>query len=224
MATKDFPTPHTGNIRHLTSSIEKNEYEAGKIRVEITPTIARDLVARDKFIMLGHKHASKVRSNGTSEHWISTEIAKELHDDAKVRRAERDIPKGTARAYSCLLSNLDREIQRVERRGLFDDPGYDEAVNRMNSELCKLPLGSAALTCDGTPVEIYKPFGIYCVSDPAARFVQRDGARVDYKPGYIVKEAGGKPFFISPCDLTTIDGNCPYLRSVPVNPSQRTVA
>jgi hypothetical protein len=158
------------------------------------------------------------------EHWISTTLAKELLDDAKVRRSDQEIPRGAAHAYSCLISNLDREIQRLERRGLFDDPGYDEAVNRMNSELCKLSLGSAALTCDGTPVEIYKPFGIYCVSNPTARFVQRDGGRVEYKPGYIVKEAGGKPFFISPCDLTTIDGNCAYLRSVPVNPSQRTAA
>lgn len=224
MATEDFLTPHTDNIRHLASSIVKNEYEDGKIYVEITPTIARDLAARDKFIMLGDKHASKVHGNGTSEHWISTVLAKELHDYAEIRRAERDIPRGAARAYSCLINNLHREIQRAERRGLFDDPGYEEAVNRMNGDLCRFPVGSPARLWDGRRVEIYKPFHIYCVSASQGRFVQKDGGRVAYQPGYVVKEAGGKPFFVPPYELTTIDGTCAYLRCVPSNTAQSVAA
>ncbi|RYE02128.1 MAG: hypothetical protein EOP50_00780 [Sphingobacteriales bacterium] len=218
MTTGNSPTP--SNVTHPAADIEKNEYEKGKLYVEITQTIERDLAERAVFPTVRPKHASKVRSIGTSEHWIAMALAKDLLEDAKARRGESSIPRGTARAYSCLISSLEEEIRRKEREGLFEDPGYEEAVSRMDGELYRLPVGSPALLWNGKRVEIYRPFGIYCVLNTAGPFVGKDGRRMEYKPGYIIKEAGGEPTFIPPCDLTTIDGGCAYLRSVPTRSIQ----
>jgi hypothetical protein len=190
------------------------------IHVRISPTIELDFVRRNVFPELRTTVASSVSKSKPDVYAVILARAREILVDAEAHRYNSESPRGTAMAYNSLIEKLHRAIRTEERRGLFEDPGYDEAAVRMNQSPARLQIGDSVLhfhtggEC-GEPAVIIKPYSVYKVLSQDGAFFAVDGTRLDYAPGYVISIRGSQETFFCPAHrLTREDCKPGHLRLV----------
>jgi hypothetical protein len=158
---------------------------------------------------------------------VQLELGERLLLDAEQRyKARPELPRGMACAFGALIARLRQEI--VAAKGLWEDPGKDEAVRRQQDEFARFKVGDRVRYLspwiddenNGEVRTIVAPYGVFKVSDEDGKYLAADGvSRVSYKTGYGVRSSDGDWFFCEPQVLQTMDYRPGYLRLVWSNPN-----
>lgn len=120
------------------------------------------------------------------------------------------------------IDALERELKRVrftERvKGLWPDPEPDIANVIVTLMLAHAPsparfdVGDRAFESDVGEVTIVEPYGFYKALCSEGRFYDKDGDRIDYFWGYVVRNAGGHCYVICPHALSDAEGRPTHLK------------
>lgn len=185
------------------------------VAIRVTAVVERDYAHRGVFPSLRLAHAAKVINGATGVYQVSLDDAREILNDAEARRRNRELPKGVPAAFTAHAANVGAVSRQERRRGLVDDPGFNEVTKKMTAENPALfKVGDAAMLRDGSIVEIieeYKLQQVWCEDGP---FLDRDGERMGYKFGYTARAPGGEPFFYPAHYLYDVDGSVRHLKLV----------
>lgn len=206
-----------------TTSSSATEQE-GLITIEITATMERDFTRRGMFPELRLEKAVRIVSGSTGVHRVTQARAAEVLADVDAKRkwpASAELPRGATKAYSALAQKL-REILRQEaRRGLWDDPGMDEARRRLCDSPARFAVGEECLFFHddseeyGHKVKIIGPFDTYFVRSEGGHFICADGSRGDYLLGYrVVFDGDPTPYVVVAGQLTRDDCKPSHIRLV----------
>lgn len=197
--------------------------QEGLINIEITATMEREFKRRGMFPELTLENAARIVSGSTGVHRVTLARAAEVLADVDAKRrwpASADLPRGATNSYSALAKKL-REILRQEaRRGLWDDPGMDEARRRMSDSPAQFAVGDECLFFHddeeyGHKVKIIGAFDTYFVTHKEGRFIRPDGQRGDYRQGYRVTFEGDPTrYIVYAWQLTRDDCKPSHLRLV----------
>lgn len=184
--------------------------------ITITPTVERDYARRGVFPSLRLDHAMKVINGATGVYRVTLDEAQKIQHDAEEQHRSRHLlPRGTPKAYSTLETNLRMAIRSEERRGLWEDPGLDEAAKRMAQESpARFKVGEAAMLEDGTIVEVAGEYSLWCVRGRHGVYVNEEGDRRSYQFGYTARAPGEKAVFYAAHELFELDGDVGYLKLV----------
>jgi hypothetical protein len=196
----------------------------GLITIEITPTMEREFMRRGMFPELRLENALRIVSGATGVYRVSLARASEVLADADALRqwpASAELPRGATNAYSALARKLKEMLRREARRGLWDDPGIDEARRRMTDSPARFAVGDTCLFFHddaeeyGHKVKIVGAFDVYFVTHKEGRFIRPDGARGDYRQGYRVAfEDDPQRYIVFAWQLTRDDCKPSYLSLV----------
>lgn len=191
------------------------------VSVRITPVIDAEFRRRDMFPDL--RAATAVRLvRGTAIHLLSLDRAKSIGDDAWGQaHADEDFPRGVKNAYLTLWHNIRCAVWNEERHGLPEDPGLDGAMRLAATLGACFKHGDEVLYLE-TYTEltvraiVVGAYGMYAVPSDEGRFIRRDGQRLDYRYGYLVRLKNSRattapPFFAEAFRLRDPDGKLSYL-------------
>lgn len=193
------------------------------IEVRITPTIERQYKARGVFPELRLENAHRITSGATGHYLVSPERARELLADAEALDYSQ-LPRGLPAAYTALQSNLRESVREWERRGLWDDPGFDEGVRRVNAASAILEVGEKVLYFApgaerGEEVVIVRAYGWAIVKSDKGPYVDASGSRHRFQQGYAVMDKGRESFFVPAHRLTRDDCKPAHLKLVYSRPT-----
>lgn len=110
----------------------------------------------------------------------------------------------------------DRTAAEEERnRRLFaaSDPGPEAAAKALLSSSALFQEGDSVLVF-GYAAMVVKGFGIHAVRNDEGAYLWKGEARMDYRPGYVVRYRSGEEIFAVASDVTTPEGEIGYLRAV----------
>lgn len=126
------------------------------------------------------------------------------------------------------MRNIKCTLKEEARRGLWDDPGMEEMKKRAAQSPACFDVGDKALFFEdddeyGAEVTVVEPYAMYSVlSDTGAYISAKDGKRVNYQYGYVVKQKGSEhSFFALACQLTHDDCKPAHLCLVAGKPLQQ---
>lgn len=196
----------------------KGRDEEAHLAVQITPTIEREYRRRDVFPTLRTEFAQTFVNGGTGVYEVSISQAEAILSDAKEQRGNRLLPRGLPKAFTALVQRLEPALKSA--KGLWDDPGHDEAERRILDSSARFSVGQKVLYFPdgedyGSEVVIAKPYGLYSVLRDEGHYVQTEGTRVDYCYGYVVREPRDeRTWFVRPYQLTLDDCRPAHLRLV----------
>lgn len=203
------------------------------IEVRITPTIERDYKRREVFSTLRIEHAEHVLNGATGVYRLTAAFAEEVLADALALYSGREAVRGLKVAYGSLHDKLEAAVRAEKRRGVWDDPGKDEAMRRMAQSSARFEVGDKVLyfvggdyDYEGYEANIVESYKMYTVTEPDGAYIDSNGARFDYKFGYVIKTNDpAHRFWVPPYTLTRDDDGKPsYLRLVETRPPARASA
>lgn len=123
------------------------------------------------------------------------------------------------------MRNIQCALRQEARRGLWDDPGMEEAKKRAIQSPACFDVGDKALFFEdddefGAEVTVVEAYAMYSVRSKTGAYVAEDGARFNYQFGYVVKrKVDAQSFFVLPCQLTRDDCKPAHLCLVPSRPA-----
>jgi len=186
------------------------------VEVRISPVLEREYKRRNVFPTLRLEHALRIVNGATGVYTVALDEAQRLLDDARSMQLDRELPRGTPLAYSCLARNLATVLKQAERRGLWNDPGIDEMRRRMAESPVQFNVGDECLFFHGESddeyghkVKIIGTFGLYFVSCKDGQFIKADGARGEYRRGYCVTFEGDPATYVVRAGQLTRDDCLP---------------
>lgn len=200
------------------------------IEVRITPTIERDYKRREVFSTMRIEHAEHVLNGATGVYTITAAFAEEVLADALARYSGHEERRGLKVAYGSLFNKLERAVLAEQRKGVWDDPGPDEAVKRMAQSPARFEVGDKVLYFlpgeeDGYEANIVEGFKMYVVTEPDGSYIDGSGKRLDYRFGYVIKTKNlDRRFWAPPYSLTRDDCKPSHLRLVETRPPARASA
>ena len=202
------------------------------IEVRITPTIERDFKRREVFSTLRIEHAEHVLNGATGVYTITAAFAEEVLADALARYSGHEERRGLKVAYGSLHNKLKAAVLAEQRKGVWDDPGKDEAMRRRAQSSACFEVGDKALyfpggdyDYEGYEANIVETYKMYPVTEPDGAYIDSNGARFDYKFGYVIKtKAPDSRFWAPPYTLTRDDCKPSHLRLVETRPPARASA
>jgi hypothetical protein len=205
-----------------TTSSSASDQE-GLVTVEITPTMEREFMRRGMFPELRLENAVRIINSATGVHRVTQARAAEVLVDADALRqwpASAELPRGVANAYSALARKLKETLRQEARRGLWDDPGFDEARRRLSDSPARFSVGDECLFFHdddeyGHKVKIIGGFDTYFVDCMDGHFVRADGQRGEYRYGYRVTfEGDPTAYIVNAGQLTGADCKPSHIRLV----------
>jgi hypothetical protein len=193
-----------------------------EIRVQVSPMIEREFNRRVAFPELRFDHAERIVNGATAVHRVGLARAREIAADAEIQRCNGSLTRGIRAAYSALARNTLRAIREEERRGLWQDPGLNVAVQRADDSPARFNVDDVVLSFANDDVEygvesvIVRAYGMQRLMSDDGRYVDEDGRRFDYRRGYLIvcKGSGDTRFFAAPHQLTRDDCQPSYLSLV----------
>lgn len=106
------------------------------------------------------------------------------------------------------------------------DPGIEAAMKCSLASPARFNVGDICMYWNpgheghGEKLEITSAFEFSRVRDPAGRFIDKDGDRIDYRWGYRAREIGGRPYFYAAYELLDIDHSIRHIRLVGASRSE----
>lgn len=192
--------------------------DAGEgVEVRISPVLEREYKRRNVFPALRLDHALRIVNGATGVYVVAIDEAQKMLDDARAMQLDRELPRGLPMAYGCLARNLATELQRAERRGLWDDPGIEEVKRRLDGSTARFAVGDECLYFDnedeyGREAKIIEGYRLYSVRADDGPYVKATGQRISYMYGYVIQLKGHEhTFFCRPFNLTRDDCQPSYL-------------
>ena len=192
------------------------------IKVEITAVIEREFKRRDIFPEL--RLGTVTRINGaTRVHIVTLDRAREILADAETQNRNREHPRGIPKAYGSLAGNIERALKEEARRGVFDDPGIDVAMERLAQSVVRFDVGDKAFCSfddydeDWCEARIVGGYRFYGFNSENGAYVRSDGTRFEYRFGYLIQlddMLDTQKFFAPAHRLTDADGKPTHLRLV----------
>ena len=187
------------------------------VEVRISPVLEREYKRRNVFPALRLEQALRIVNGATGVYVMAVNEAERLLDDARAMQLDRELPRGLPLAYGCLARKLATELQRAERRGLWDDPGIDVVKRRLDESPARFGIGDACLYFGhddeyGREAKIIEGYRLYSVRAGDGPYVKETGQRISYMYGYVIQLKGDEhPFFCRPFNLTRDDCQPSYL-------------
>ena len=193
------------------------------VGVTITAPIERDYIRRGVFPELRLDHAIRI-VNGAGRYRVRLDVAEAVVADATaiVHPDSCDTPRGRKSAFTCLVKKLLQAIKDEQRKGLWDDPGLNEAKARMQESPAQFRVGEAVRLWsewiddenDGELMEITEAYGLYQVRSDDGPYINKDDSKLAYLWGYVVRDRMGKESFCHPFQLQSLDYGHRHLRLV----------
>lgn len=200
--------------------------ESPQVVICISPVIEREFKRRGVFPELRLEAADRIVSGATGVHRMANRAAEELLADAKAMYSHgHELPRGAKVAYAALVRNVEAMLKQEARRGLSDDPGMAVAAKRAAESPACLVAGTAVLYFRrgaeyGVEAVVSESYGLYAVAAADGPYITSDGARRDYRFGYIITRKGCcDGVFVPPHTLTRADCKPTHLCLVEPRPA-----
>lgn len=189
------------------------------IKMQITPTVQRNFERRGVFPQYRPERAAKILPNLTAVFYVSVEDAEQVLEDVKEQRLKYDGPRGEAVAWTALSRYLERSIKDEKFRGCIKFPGAEKVNEQWNEASAIFKVGDrVAIWHDsgrnGGEATIDGPYRTYLVADDDGPYIDSDGQRVDYCPGYLCVSDHGKRAFFYARQLAPIGQSYGHLKLV----------
>lgn len=200
----------------------KADEQCPTITVQITATVERDYKRRGVFWKLRLGRADQIVNGATGRYALPLQEAKAVLADAEEQhRAGSDV-RGMRKAYSSLVYSLSRAIREEERKGLWDDPGWEVAIARALDSPAQFRPGDRAIYWaewegddrDGRAIEIVGEYKFRRARDKAGPYVLENGERGRYQWGYSGRYDNGETYFFAAHELRNADGAIRHLQVV----------
>lgn len=190
----------------------------GPIEMSITQPIQRNFECRGVFPQFRTELAAKVLPSKPSVFFVSLEQAEEVLQDAQEQRRRNDGPRGTAAAFTSLISALERSVRAEKFRGRVEFPGVDKVDTQRREASAVLPVGARVKIwyddegC-GKEATITQSYGPSFVRDPDGLYVKNNQIG-EYRFGYVAKHDDSTEFFYPAWQLAPIGESYGHLRLI----------
>lgn len=196
-----------------------------KVRIRISPIIECEFRRRNVFHEIRLEKAHRVISGSTGVHLVGIERAREVLAYAQSRRNRGGLVRGLLIAYAALARNISTALQEESQQGLIDDPGPEEVRRQQSAASACFAVGDRVLHFlahdeYGRVAIITEPYKMYEVADDNGPYIAKDGKRIEYCCGYMIRLNGVEgTFFAYPHQLTRDDCKPSHLRLVASRPA-----
>ena len=215
---------------------------AGAVTFDVPLAMAAELL-EDARTQHARPFGHEVRKGTKSSYlWLIKALQRALEPQAEIVPPVLPSAAGPSEHEASILARLERlndEIDRGVRAmiaapgrddGLWDDPGIEAVRARMADTPARFHVGQTVRywspftgdKCDGGLLEIVEEYGIYSVHDDDGPFIDDEGNRRCFQPGYVAQPRGGKPTFYPAHQIQSVDYKHRHLRLV--TPAQHGTA